>query len=244
MKKISIISVLAAAALILLPLACGDKEETIGNESDVQDTVATRDNSIPGWVDLGLPSGLLWAECNLGASSPKEFGNYYAWAEVEPKNNYSGSTYRYFNTENGNKITKYCTVSSFGHNNYTDSLTTLQAMDDAVVSAYGAGTRTPTKREWSELITNTTAVWTTQDLEYGLLVTAANGNSIFLPAAGHYYGSERYEARNFGSYWSATLDDGNPDMAWICLFGSRGGMNTINTEYRAHGLSVRAVRQI
>ena len=80
------------------------------------------------WVDLGLPSGLLWAKSNVGATSPQEFGDYFAWAETATKSDYDWPTYQYIQDM---KLTKYCGVSGWGYNGYSDNLTKLQPMDDA-----------------------------------------------------------------------------------------------------------------
>ena len=92
------------------------------------------------WVDLGLPSGLLWAACNLGASSPEEYGDYYAWGETTTKEVYNWSMYKYSNGDY-DQLTKYCNSSSYGHNGFTDNLTTLDAMDDAATQKLGSGAR-------------------------------------------------------------------------------------------------------
>ena len=148
------------------------------------------------YVDLGLPSGLLWATCNVGANAPEEYGDYFAWGETQPKDTYNWSNYQYC-MGNSNTLTKYCNNASYGYNGYTDDLTTLQPGDDAATAQWGSGWRMPTKDEWQELLDNTTTTWTTQDGVNGRLFTAANGNSLFLPAAGYRGGSNLYDA---GSY--------------------------------------------
>ena len=192
-----------------------------------------------GFVDLGLPSGLLWAECNLGASTPEDYGNYYAWGETSPKSDYSWSNYAYCNGSY-TTLTKYCNNSSYGNGGFTDALTTLQAMDDAATQALGSGARTPTKAEWEELMNNTTATWTTRNGVSGRLFTAANGNSIFLPAAGLRNGSSLLSAGSYGYCWSSSLYESYPDLAWYFNFGS--SRQNMNYGSRNDGFSVRAVR--
>ena len=189
-----------------------------------------------GFVDLGLPSGLLWAECNLGAASPEGYGNYYAWGETAPKSTYNWDTYRY---ANGSYLTKYCSYYSYGYNGYTDALTTLEAIDDAATQALGSGARTPTKAEWEELITNTTDTWTTLNGVYGHKFTAPNGASLFLPAAGGRDGSSLYNAGLSGLYWSSSLDT-DPYGAWSFYCGLGGRCMYDNNRYC--GRSVRPVR--
>ena len=196
-----------------------------------------------GWVDLGLPSGLLWASCNVGASAPEQYGYHFAWAETQPKRVYDWSTYAYGNDYN--QLTKYCGKSALGLNGFTDNLTTLQPGDDAATASLGSVARTPTYDEWFELMDNTTAEWMPLNGVNGRKCTAANGNSIFLPDAGYRYGAELYDAGSHGYYWSASLDSITPDGAWEFGFGSdvlndqRMGRND-----RCNGLSVRAVRSI
>lgn len=135
-------------------------------------------------VDLGLPSGLKWASCNVGAEKPEDYGNYYAWGEVLPKENYSWATYKYANEASSNKLTKYCDNTKYGDNGFTDNKTALDLEDDVAHVNWGGNWRMPTDDEWSEL-NNCTWTWVTQNGVNGYLVASkTNGNSIFLPAAG------------------------------------------------------------
>ena len=190
------------------------------------------------YVDLGLPSGLLWATCNVGADSPEEYGDYFAWGETQPKNYYFWSTYQYCNgTEN--TLTKYCNNSSYGFNGFNDNLTTLLPEDDAATANWGSNWRMPTKEEWQELLDNTTITWTTQNGVNGRLFTAANGNSLFLPAAGYLYDSSLHLSGDGGYYWSSSLDTGYPDDAWrLGFLSSHYGMGDGS---RLHGFTVRPV---
>ena len=191
------------------------------------------------WVDLGLPSGLLWAECNLGAAKPEEYGDYYAWGETAPKSVYDWSTYLYCNG-NYDQLTKYCNNPEYGYNGFTDNLTTLQPSDDAATAKLGNGARMPTADEWRELIANTTTEWTTMNGVYGRKLTASNGKSLFLPAAGYRYGSELYSAGERGLYWSSSLYADYPYDAWFFLFYADG--QYMYYYYRCIGRSVRPVR--
>lgn len=129
------------------------------------------------YVDLGLPSGLLWATCNVGASSPEEYGNYYAWGETKPKSAYTWDTYKYGTSSNDSDITKY---------NPTDEKTVLEPEDDAAHANMGGEWRMPTYAELSHLTANTTSTWETLNGVNGRRFTGPNGNSIFIPAAGCY----------------------------------------------------------
>lgn len=195
------------------------------------------------WVDLGLPSGRLWAAYNLGATTPEGYGNYYAWGETQPKSNYSWSTYRY--GSDSHKLTKYCSDLWYGLNGYTDNLTTLEPMDDAATMTLGNGACIPTRSDWVELATYTTAQKTLVNGVKGLMLTGSNGNTIFLPAAGYYTHSELYGESEGGYYWSSSLDIEYPSDAHHSYFDSyNAGLNEyFFGERRNHGLPVRAVRK-
>jgi hypothetical protein len=197
------------------------------------------------YVDLGLPSGLLWATCNLGAETPEDYGDYFAWGETQPKTIYDWSTYQYCNGSE-NTLTKYCFDASYGYNGFTDNLTTLEPLDDAATANWGNGWRMPTRAEWQELYWNTTVIWTTQNGVNGYLFTADNGNSLFLPAAGYRSGSSLYDAGSDGDYWSSSLasslDTDSPSDAWYYYFDSDIYYMISHWDYRYSGRSVRPVR--
>jgi len=181
------------------------------------------------WVDLGLPSGTKWATCNVGATTPEGYGNYYAWGETTTKETYSWDTYRYYD---GSNLTKYTG---------SDGLATLQSSDDAATANWGSGWRMPTQTEMRELIDNCTVTWTTQNGVNGRLFTGSNGNSIFLPAAGYRYDSELNGAGSGGYVWSGSLYSDDTGGAWGLLFDSDGCYVDIGDRY--YGLTVRAVCQ-
>ena len=188
------------------------------------------------WVDLGLPSGLLWATRNVGATSPEDYAAYFAWGETTPKSVYDWTTYIYCNGAY-TQLTKYCYNSGFGYNGFTDTLTILQPGDDAAAANYGG--RTPTKEEWEELMDNTTSQWTTLNGVNGRLFTSSNGNSLFLPAAGLHYYDSLYETGG-GEYWSSSISpNGQSLYAWSFDFTS--GIQHMYSSSRTHGSSVRAV---
>ena len=191
------------------------------------------------YVDLGLPSGLLWATCNVGANNPEGFGDYFAWGETEPKDTYYPDTYLYCMGSN-NTFTKYCGNSSYGYNGFTDNLTILLPEDDAATVNWGEEWRMPTKEEWQELLNNTTHTLTNQNGVKGLLFTALNGNCIFLPSAGSYWGSSLEYADN-GYYWSSSIDYSYPDHAWNLIFFGSGTFFQVTPSGRCYGHSVRAV---
>ncbi len=191
------------------------------------------------YVDLGLPSGTLWATCNVGADSPEGYGDYFAWGETEPKDYYDWSTYKWCNGSN-NTMTKYCASSNYGADGFTDGKRELDPEDDAAYVNWGPQWRMPTREQQTELRINCTWTWTTQNGVNGSLVTGPNGNSIFLPAAGYRWDEDLEEAGFWGNYWPRTLRSDDSNDAYFLLFNS-GGVYW-SYIYRYNGLAVRAVR--
>ena len=182
------------------------------------------------FVDLGLPSGTLWADRNVGADSPEDYGDYFAWGETAPKSTYDWSTYRWCRGDYDITMTKYCTV---------DNKTVLDLEDDAAYVNMGPEWRMPTADEQRELLSECTWVWTTQNGTYGCKVTGPNGNSIFLPAAGYRDGSSIRCAGSRGFYWSSSLYESNPNYARYLDFDS--DYHYMNNYGRYYGRPVRAV---
>lgn len=192
-------------------------------------------------VDLGL--SVKWRARNLGATKPEEYGDYYAWGEVETKNNYDWSTYKWCNG-GYNKITKYCPENKGDNWDGTgkpDGKTVLDLEDDAAHVVLGGNWRMPTDKEWSELRTQCTWTWTTWNGVNGCIVQSkSNGNSIFLPAAGYRYGTDLIFSVSDGFYWSSSLRGGS-SWAWAEGFYSGGAHSGIQIRY--DGLSVRPVSE-
>ena len=190
------------------------------------------------YVDLGLPSGLLWATCNVGADIPEEYGDYFAWGETQPKDTYNWSTYQYC-MGSITTMTKYCQNSTFGYNGFTDNLTTLEPCDDAATVNWGGNWRMPTQAEFQELYDNTTNEWTTQNGVNGRLFTAndGSGNSLFLPATGYRFESSLELAGGNGFFWSSSLYTDTPPGAWYFSGQSSNG----STFFRSYGYTVRPV---
>ena len=167
------------------------------------------------YVDLGLPTGTLWATCNVGAESPEEYGEYFAWGETEPKGNYNWDSYK-FCMGMSNTITKYCTDGSYSLDGFTDGLTELLPEDDAATANWGSDWQTPSIDQWQELydVNYTTAEWIWQNGVRGSKITSnTNGKSIFLPATGCRYGDELYKAGEQGIYWTRSLSTTRSDNA-------------------------------
>lgn len=197
------------------------------------------------YVDLGLPSGLKWATCNIGAEAPEENGSYYAWAETEPRERY-GNDNRYIVNS---KITKYNTDETLGK---VDGLTTLEPDDDVAHVMWGGPWRMPTMDDFTELTTSCTCQAETVNSVKGYLFTGPNGNSIFMPKAGYYAGSANSGSLPLGhgsqgNYWSSSLYQkyswfsGNCKQAFVLQFSST--KPKVYYMNRMMGLPVRPVAQ-
>ena len=236
--RLLVVTVLAMLAGLAFG-SCDEDNNTNGNGNEQPTPQPESD-----WVDLGLPSGLLWAKCNLGDSSPEEYGDYYAWGEVTTKEVYDAQTYSYYTMEDdGVTIATLSKYNVNGRYGIVDSLTVLQPEDDAATVALGSGARIPTHEEWEELCQNCTRESVSQNGGKGNRFTGTNGNSIFLPAAGQYYGSELHGAGDEcnGKYWSSSLWTDNSACAWKFEFYYNNG--GIDATYRIYGRSIRPVRQ-
>lgn len=204
------------------------------------------------WVDLGLPSGTIWATRNVGANAPEDYGDYFAWGETKPKDYYGWSTYkwsinRYYDGYIWRyNFTKYCTNSLQGYNSFYDNKTELDPEDDAAYVNWGPLWRMPTTEQQQELVENCTWTVTTQNGVKGRMVTGPNGNTIFLPVAGRYvedlalgYSYLQY-AGSWGDYWSRTLSSAECNRAYNLSIES--GVSWKYSIERYVGMTVRAVR--
>ena len=188
------------------------------------------------YVDLGL--SVKWATCNVGATKPEEYGDYFAWGETQPKDYYDWSTYKHCNGSSST-LTKYNTNSYYGA---VDNKTQLELSDDVARANWGGSWRMPTKAEQDELRENCTWTWTTQNGVNGYKVTSKkNGNSIFLPAAGYRNGSSFDNAGSDGLYWSSSLNTDSPRIAYFLYFYS--GSVDWGNDGRCVGWTVRPVCQ-
>ena len=205
--------------VILLLFATSCQEYLPNEELFVESPVS--ENQINGhtFVDLGLPSGVLWARCNVGAATPEDFGDYYAWGEIEVKNSY----------DHGNNTTYDLNLGDItGNPEY-----------DVARAKWGADWRMPTEDECNELFENCTTEYIVQNGVYGYLIIGKGGNSIFLPSSGFRSGSSIYEAQYdysslFGYYWSSTPSGGVLGSSAYCL-------GSVLDEYRDRGHTIRPV---
>ena len=195
------------------------------------------------YVDLGL--SVKWATCNVGASVPWDYGDYYAWGEISTKNDYSWSTYKYCKEGDYHKLTKYCNDSGYGNNGFTDGKTKLELSDDVARQKWGGSWRMPTEEEFQELIDNCTWTWTTQNGVNGYKVTSKKSGytsrSIFLPAALYRDGTSLSDARSHGNYWSSSLYSDANSVLFLFFNSDYHDIGTSIGDNRVYGQSVRPV---
>jgi hypothetical protein len=197
------------------------------------------------YVDLGLPSGTLWATCNIGASVPEGYGDYFAWGETAPKDYYDWDNYMWCDGTR-NTLTKYCTNSYYGT---VDGKTELDPEDDAASANWGSAWRMPTLEQLQELEEYCDWQWMEMNGVYGRLAIGPNGKTIFLPASGG-YSDHLYYNGICAYYWSSTLctrdkliiEAAQQSQAYILFVNSWHEEIWYNSRY--DGLSVRAVRSL
>ena len=194
----------------------------VSTDVDSDDTTSSDTTYINGYaaVDLGL--SVKWATCNVGADSPEDYGNYYAWGETETKDSYTSS----------NSVTYEVDMDDIAGD----------AEYDAATANWGSSWRMPTYDEMEELIDSCTWTWTRQNDVNGYLVTGPNANSIFLPAAGNRSGTSLYYREENGYYWSSTPYESNASWAayYLLLYSSRHSMGCT---HRYLGRTVRPVAE-
>lgn len=207
--------------------------------------------SVPdGAVDLGIiitredgsKYQLFWATCNIGATKPEEYGDYYAWGEIAPKEVYNWSTYKWAN-DAYNKLTKYCSRPDYWDGEgASDDKTVLDLEDDVAHVVLGGKWRMPTDDEWSELRTQCTWTWATLNGVNGYFVESNfNGNSIFLPAAGCRNGAYLENAGSLGTFLSSSLEPYSPDCARYVYFFSYVVVGSGGSRF--DGRSIRPVKE-
>ena len=222
MKKILLLMVIV---LPFIFISCDKDEPVIIDETEY----------FGDYLDLGLPSGTLWATRNIGANCPEDYGDYFAWGETAPKELYDRNTYKWSDSD-GNMMTKYCTDIRFG---IIDGKTELEPEDDAASVNWGASWRMPTVEQQQELARNCRWRWAKRNGVYGIKCTGPNGNSLFFPAAGARLDNLHTE-RGLGKYWSRSLFDSR--FAHSLFFNQSGKMYPNHSFLRELGYPVRAVR--
>ena len=202
-----------------------NKDDDENNNYDEEEPDYSGSGYIRGYeyVDLGLPSGTMWAAYNVGASSPEGYGDYYAWGETTTKSDYSESNYQYHNGS------EYVNIGS----------NICGTRYDVARAQWGGSWRMHSEAEFEELIDRCTWTWTTYNGINGYKVTGPNGKSIFLPATGHRNGTELYGRGSDGYYWSGSLVESGQSGAYGLSFDS--GDRYIYSGFREYGLTVRPV---
>lgn len=205
MKKIFILS-----ALTCLLIGCMNKKASTEEAEGIQLKQETLED-IHDYIDLGLPSGTLWATMNIGASTPEQRGDYFAWGETKPKKEYSWNSYKYSLRDNSkffheNQQTKYCTQEDAGT---VDNKTELEPTDDAAATNWGSEWRMPSREQWKELCDKCEWKKTTfPDRKQVFRVTGPNGNVLILPCGGNFMGDGvlKITGEAYACYWSRTLN--------------------------------------
>jgi len=186
---------------------------------------------VEDFVDLGLPSGTLWASCNIGANSPEDYGDYFAWGETETKDEYSWATYS-LSGGSSSTITKYCSA---------DNQMVLLPEDDAARANLGDGWQMPTLEQSEELFNTsyTSTEWTQMNGVDGMKITSiSNGKSIFLPAAGYRKDTDLNSVGGMGTYWTTSRAD--YAMHAYEIYVSSGGFSKYMAD-RSWGHTIRPV---
>jgi hypothetical protein len=228
-----------------------EKEKIVDCDRVVLDTTDDSVYLISGdgynLVDLGLPSGTLWMDRNIGAKEITDNGLYFAWGETE---GYSGITadkrftwddYKYANGA-CNKLTKYCNNSDHGNDGFTDNLTELELSDDAAYAYTNGKCKMPTRIQLQELIDGTTYTWTAKDGVGGVLfVSRTNSNSIFLPDTKIYRDGKKHEF--YSLYWTNNLS-WYKDYCFLshCYYFYNGDEGSTEEYDRCYGSPIRGVK--
>ena len=198
------------------------------------------------YVDLGLPSGLKWAKCNVGAEKETDYGYYFQWGDIEDKSNAdcSWESYKYCNGS-FDTLTKYCVDNNeCGPFGTVDNKITLDLEDDVVRTNMGGDWRMPTQTEIQELLENTENEWVEDFNGSGVngrkFMSKKNSNSIFIPASGYCGYGSMDAVDNGGGVWSSSLFD-DPSCTWYLNFYSGDCYMSDNAHYYGH--TVRGVRK-
>ena len=220
MKRILLILAIITGAMIV---SCNpDDDDNNNNGGNNGGNNGNGQHNGHEYVDLGLPSGLKWATCNVGASSPEDYGDYFAWGETSPKAEYTWE----------NSVTYGEQMSDISGN----------AQYDAATANWGGSWRMPTREQMEELVEHCEWEWTQVNGVNGAKVIGPNGSSIFLPAAGYHNGSSLDDDGSFGGYyWSSTPNDYDYGRAFYLDFYD--GYEGVYNLSRHYGLPVRPITE-
>jgi len=209
----------------MVATSCGDDEEDSNGSPKSMAYLKCPDSKHPHAIDLGLPSGTKWCCCNVGASTPEDYGGYYAWGETSEKSEYTLDNYAYYDKNTEQHIDIGSDIAGISY--------------DVAHVKMGGSWRMPSHTQQVELFEKCTRQWTSQNGVKGILVTGSNGGQIFLPAAGFRWSGSLYDDGSCGDYWSSSL---YPEGG----YGAYGMYSNSDdwdwgNGYREYGLSVRAV---
>jgi len=221
-------TMLVAFAIAAAMTGCGKDDEP---NSEIPDNSNKSEPKLTGFVngheaiDLGL--SVKWATCNYGASSPSEYGNYYAWGETTTRDSYYPDTYKYYNPRTGRD---------------NDLMNNIQGSKYDVAKNWGSNWRMPSKSEFEELLSKCTWVWTTLSGVNGYKITSTNGMSIFLPANGSYSATEKGAKANiWGLYWSGTFKITTNFYSYAYALTFTQSKRNLDGHYRFSGIAIRPV---
>ena len=222
----------------------GRLDGTVGSLMSIINSLQSTVNSLQmEFVNLGLPSGLQWAKCNIGAATETDYGDYFMWGSTTPDNNH---TCNWANTPFNNGSETYNgTYFNDDMKNILCPNGVLAKEFDAAYKATNGIARMPTAAEIQELLDNTEYEWfedyNGSGVKGGKFTSRINSNSIFIPAAGDRSGSSFYGRGISGYFWSSTLMTSDPKYAWGISFGTYA--DNITESQRYDGCVVRAVRK-
>lgn len=199
------------------------------------------------YVDLGLPSGTLWATMNVGAASETDIGLYFSWGETQgytalqvgTDKNFTWNDYELSTngTSQQYNFNKYCSNRQYGYNKFTDYIFRLELSDDATYANWEGDWHIPTKNNFQELISNTTVTW--DSVKKGYNFTATNGNNLFMPVTGYCSDGRVLDTDQSCNYWTSSLDDSNCVKSMNLAFTNNNvNLTSVN---RCYGLSIRGI---
>ncbi len=199
---------------IVLPIELPSSSSMASPSLTITDTICTP-------VDLGLPSGTLWADRNVGARTPSDYGDLYAWGEVSIKRDYSQGTY----SLQDKPMNKIATIQH-----------------DAATAILGDEWCMPSEEQMQELLEECEWKWTQSEGHKGYELKGKNGNTIFLPAAGWICSTQPDYQNMYGYYWTANRTISNSQFARSLQF-PKNGKGIIGNGYLYYGRSIRAIYQ-
>lgn len=214
-RSLSAMSILLALCTLMFTFtSCSDDDDDDNGSSG-----SSGSSNGHAYVDLGL--SVKWATMNIGSDSPDDYGDYYAWGEIATKDEYTEDNCSTYQLE----------ISDIsGRSKY-----------DAATANWGGKWRMPTYTEFTELVNQCTWMWITKSGVKGYQVTGPSGQSIFLPAAGVYYGTTHYYNSEYGYYWTSTPESGDRTYAADHLRFNSEEVTTSIITYRDYGLTIRPV---